>query len=219
MGWRSSSRSSWLIDYAGAEDTQYIRAVSSKFIISAIARALDPGCKVDTMLILEGPQGKFKSMLLRALAGGKEYFSDNLPDLQSKDAMDHIRGPWIIEIKELEAFNKTRTTAIKGWLDCQDDRFRPAYGSKTIDFPRRCVFAGTTNSKTYLKDPTGNRRFWPVWITSASSRRSNWSVTRSSPRPSTATGRARSGGSTRTRFSSLARSRRSARRKRTSGPR
>lgn len=154
----------WLIDYAGAEDTPYVRAVSVKFAIAAVARALDPGCKVDTLLILEGAQGIGKSSLLRALAGS-EHFADDLPDLLSKDAKDYLRGPWIIEVKELDAFDRAEVTRTKAFVDQRADRFRPAYGVRTLEVPRRCVFAGTTNAETYFRDTTGNRRYWPVRVT------------------------------------------------------
>lgn len=153
----------WLSTYTGAVDNAYTRLVASKFMISAVARALDPGCKVDTMLILEGLQGKKKSMLLRILAGDK-YFADDLPDLESKDAKDHLRGPWIQEIKELKDFDRKHSNAIKGFIDQRYDRFREAYGHKTRDYARRNVFCGTTNGSTYLRDETGGRRFWPVRI-------------------------------------------------------
>lgn len=153
----------WLHEYAGVENTTYTRTVAGKFMISAVARALEPGCKVDTMLILEGGQGKYKSTLLRTLAGAA-YFADDLPDIEGKDAKDHIRGPWIVEIKELNGFDRKEANAVKGFIDQRKDRFRPAYGHKTLDFERRNVFCGTTNAEEYLKDWTGNRRFWPVKV-------------------------------------------------------
>lgn len=154
----------WLIDYAGAEDTPYVRAVSAKFALSAVARAFEPGCKVDTMIILEGAQGIGKSSLLRALAGAA-HFADDLPDLSTKDAREYLRGPWIVEVKELQAFDRAEVTRIKAFMDQRTDRFRPAYGIRTIEVPRRCVFAGTTNADTYFRDNTGNRRYWPVTVT------------------------------------------------------
>lgn len=153
----------WLVQYAAVTDTPFARTVGAKFVLSAVARALDPGCKVDTMLILEGKQGILKSSLLRALFGA-ENFADDLPDIETKDAKDHLRGPWGIEIKELQAFDRKETNAIKGFIDQRRDRFRQAYGAKTNDYERRCVFAGTTNAEEYLKDWTGNRRYWPVRV-------------------------------------------------------
>jgi predicted P-loop ATPase len=171
----------WLIDYAGATDihgdfdSRYIRSVSAKFVISLIARTLPcpehwapgdsgPGCKVDTLLILEGPQGFMKSSLLKALVGRK-FFADDLPDLESKDARDYLRGPALIEISELGAFDRKTVNRIKSFLVQCYDRFRAAYEKMTVDYTRRNVFAGTTNDDQYLRDWTGNRRYWPVRVT------------------------------------------------------
>jgi predicted P-loop ATPase len=153
----------WLIDYAGAPDTPFVRAVSAKFLIAAVARTLSPGCKVDTMLVLEGKQGIGKSSLLRALAG-PENFADDLPDIENKDAKDYLQGPWIIENKELRGFDRKEESARKAFLDQRVDLYRAAYAAKKGWIPRRCVFAGTTNDSEYLRDSTGNRRYWPVSV-------------------------------------------------------
>lgn len=153
----------WLVDYAGAADTPYVRTVGAKFLIALVARAFRPGCKVDTMLVLEGKQGIGKSSLLCALVG-QENFADDLPDIESKDAKDFLQGPWLVEVKELRAFDRKSESALKGFIDQRSDRYRPAYGAKTLDVPRRCCFAGTTNDSEYLRDPTGKRRFWPVLV-------------------------------------------------------
>ncbi|MCA9610950.1 MAG: hypothetical protein KC619_35395 [Myxococcales bacterium] len=155
----------WLVMYAGADDTPYVRAVGAKWVISAAARAYQPGAKVDTMLILEGPQGALKSTLLETLAGGPVFYSDQLPDLSNKDARIALQGPVILEIGELDAFSKKDVTTIKSFLSSRTDKFRPPYGRSQADFPRRVVFAGTTNSDTYLRDATGGRRFWSVRTT------------------------------------------------------
>jgi predicted P-loop ATPase len=154
----------WLTTYLqakGAPD-EYLRAVGPKWLISAVARIMEPGCQADYALVLEGGQGRKKSSALRALAGD-EFFSDSLPaDLSSKDAADHIRGKWIIELPELAQFRKSEIETVKSFVTRRIERFRPAYGRNEIEYPRQCVFAGTTNEDQYLVDDTGNRRFWPV---------------------------------------------------------
>jgi predicted P-loop ATPase len=158
-------------DYFGAEgdagmpgaDPKYLSAVGRKFMVSAVARALRPGCKVDTMLVLEGEQGAGKSSAARILAGS-EYFSDNLPAMGTKDASDHVRGKWVVEIGELSAMQKSEIEVTKAFISRQQEKFRPAYNRKEITYKRRCVFIGTTNQDTYLRDETGNRRFWPVKV-------------------------------------------------------
>lgn len=144
-------------------DPKYLAAIGVKFMVSAVARALRPGCKVDTMLVLEGPQGAGKSSAARVLAG-PEYFSDNLPEMGTKDASEHVRGMWIIEVGELSALQKSLVESIKAFVSRQDEKFRPAYARKKVTYPRRCVFIGTTNQDAYLRDETGNRRFWPVKV-------------------------------------------------------
>jgi predicted P-loop ATPase len=115
------------------------------------------------MLVLEGAQGAGKSSAARILAGAT-YFSDSLPPMNTKDASDHIRGKWIIEIGELSAMQKSEIESTKAFISRQEEKFRPAYRRKEITFKRRCVFIGTTNQDTYLRDETGNRRFWPVVV-------------------------------------------------------
>ena len=153
------------VEDAGAPDTdtEYLAAIAVKFMIAAVARVMNPGCKVDTMLVLEGAQGVGKSSAARILAGAA-YFSDNLPSLNTKDASDHIRGKWIIELGELSAMQKSEIESTKAFISRQEEKFRPAYRRKEIVYKRRCVFIGTTNQDTYLRDETGNRRFWPVAV-------------------------------------------------------
>jgi putative DNA primase/helicase len=151
----------WACCYLGAEDTAFNRSVGALWLISAVARIFRPGVKADHMLVLEGPQGARKSTALKVLAG-EDWFTDELPDLGSKDAAMHMQGVWIIEIAELDAIGKAEVSRIKAFLTRTTDRFRPPYGRYTIEVPRQCVFAGTVNPDTYLRDETGNRRFWPL---------------------------------------------------------
>ena len=113
------------------------------------------------MLILEGEQGARKSTALKILAG-EDWFTDELPDLGSKDAAIHMQGVWIVEIAELDAIGRAEVSRIKAFLTRTTDRFRPPYGRHTVEIKRQCVFAGTVNPDTYLRDETGNRRFWPI---------------------------------------------------------
>jgi predicted P-loop ATPase len=151
----------WACRYLGAEDTAFHRSVGALWLISAVARIYRPGAKADHMLVLEGPQGARKSTAPNILAG-EDWFTDELPDLRSKDAALHMQSVWIIEIAELDAIGKAEVSRIKAFLTRTTDRFRPPYGRYTIEMPRQSVFAGTVNPDTYLRDETGNRRFWPV---------------------------------------------------------
>jgi hypothetical protein len=150
----------WLAAYLGAAETEYSRAVGSRWLISAVARIFRPGAKADCCLILEGSQGIRKSTALRTLAG--EYFTDELADLGSKDAAMQTRGVWIIELSELDSLSHSEVARIKAFMSRTTDRFRPPYGMRLVESPRQCVFAGTVNHSTYLRDETGGRRFWPV---------------------------------------------------------
>ena len=151
---------SWLADYLGADPSPYAAAVGSRWMISAVARVFAPGCKADCCLILEGEQGIKKSTALRALA--QPWFTDEIADLGSKDAALQTRGVWVIEIAELESLSRSDVGKIKAFMSRATDRFRPPYGKRPIDSPRQCVFAGSVNHGTYLRDETGGRRFWPV---------------------------------------------------------
>ena len=112
------------------------------------------------MAILEGPQGIRKSTALRTIAG--EYFTDELADLGSKDAAMQARGVWIIELSEVDNLSHAEVARIKAFMSRTTDRFRPPYGMRLVESPRQCVFAGTVNHGTYLRDETGGRRFWPI---------------------------------------------------------
>lgn len=148
------------IDYLGAADTPYTRAVTRKGFCAAVARALQPGVKYDTMPILAGPQGLGKSTLLRMM--GREWFNDSLNTFEGKEACEMIQGSWIIELQELNGMSKAEENQVKQFLSKLEDIFREPYGRRTGRHPRRCVFFGTTNEEEFLRDHTGNRRFWPV---------------------------------------------------------
>lgn len=151
----------WLPIYLGAEDTPYVRAVGSAWLISAIARAYEPGAKADAALVLEGPQGIRKSTALEIIAG-PAFFTDDIPDLRSKDAPLGLAGRWIVELAELDSLSRAEIATTKAFLSRRVDRFRAPYARRVEEHPRRCVFAGSTNEGTYLRDSTGGRRFWPV---------------------------------------------------------
>lgn len=153
----------WLQKYLGVTgNPAYITAVSRKFLISAVARIEAPGCQVDHALILEGPQGIGKSSAARILARRREWFCDSMPDLRSKDAAIQLAGAWIIELSELAALRRAEVESVKAFISRCVDRYRPPYGRTTLDVPRQGVFFGSTNEQSYLRDRTGNRRFWPV---------------------------------------------------------
>lgn len=148
------------VDYLGAVDTPYVRAVTRKAFAAAVARAVTPGIKYDNMLILAGPQGLGKSTLLDKMSKG--WFNDSIRTFEGKEASELLQGVWLVEISELDAFRRTDVSCIKQFLSLRVDRFRAAYGRHVKDMPRCCVFFGTTNTKDFLRDRTGNRRFWPV---------------------------------------------------------
>lgn len=148
------------IDYLGAADTPYTRAVARKSLCAAVARAMQPGVKYDTMPILAGPQGIGKSTLLRCLGGG--WFNDSLTTFAGKEASEMLQGSWIVEIGELVGMSKMEENQVKQFLSRVEDVFREAYGRRTGRFPRRCVFFGTSNEYEFLRDRTGGRRFWPI---------------------------------------------------------
>jgi len=156
---------SWLIRNAGAEDSPYTRAVGRAFLISMVARVMQPGCKVDTTLALVGPQGIGKSTLCRVLAGDA-YFSDSMPSItgrnSDRDTRAHLRGMWLVEIAEMAATRRSDGEDLKAFMTASTDRIRLPYGRREIENPRQCVFIGTTNDDQFLTDPTGNRRYWPV---------------------------------------------------------
>jgi len=149
-----------LTDYLGAEDNIYTRAVIKTHLVAAVARVMQPGCKYDTMLTLTGPQGIGKSTFIRILA--KDWFNDSLDTVKGKEAYEQLQGCWHIELGELTATKKADIEAVKLFLSKSEDIYRVAYGRRTSRFPRQCVFWGTSNDHQFLRDKTGDRRYWPV---------------------------------------------------------
>ena len=167
-----------LIDYLGAADNKYVRAVTRKTLCAAACRVLNPGCKFDTMLVLNGSQGIGKSTLIARLGG--EWFSDSLSlnDTKDKTAAEKLQGYWILEIGELAGLRKAEVETLRSFLSRQNDIYRASFGKRTTPHPRQCVFFGTTNAESgYLRDTTGNRRFWPVKTLGGGSKCS-WDITR-----------------------------------------
>lgn len=149
-----------LIDYLGAEDCEYVRTVTHKTLVAAVARVYEPGCKFDNMLTLSGAQGIGKSTLFDRLGGN--WFSDSLTSVTGKESYEQLQGVWIMEMGELSALKKSEVEATKLFLSKREDRYRRAYGERVEQFPRQNIFIGTTNEKQFLRDDTGGRRFWVV---------------------------------------------------------
>ena len=161
-----------LIDYQGAEDSKYTREITKKSLVAAVARIFLPGIKYDNVLVLVGPQGCGKSSLLKKL--GQDWFSDSLTTVQGKEAYEQIQGFWIIEMAELAAMKRHEVEAIKLFTAKSEDAYRAAYGHHVETYKRQCVFFGTTNTYDFLKDMTGNRRFWPVDVNPEKATKDMW---------------------------------------------
>lgn len=154
-----------LVDYLGAEDSPYTRAVTRKTLVAAVARILNPGTKHDSILVLNGRQGIGKSTLFSKL--GQQWYSDSLSisDMKDKTAPEKLQGYWILELGELAGIKKMDVETVKSFITRTDDKYRPSYGRAVESHPRQCVIVGTTNSDGgFLRDITGNRRFWPVRV-------------------------------------------------------
>lgn len=163
-----------LVDYLGAVDNEYTRCVTRKFLAATVARVMRPGCKFDHMLVFTGKQGIGKTFLAEKLAG--KWFSNTLDTVQGKEAYEALQGVWIMEMGELTATKKADIEATKHFISKTEDAFRVAYGRRKSYFPRQCTFIGTTNEAAFLRDRTGNRRYWPVGVSSASESRV-WDLT------------------------------------------
>lgn len=169
LDWDGKRRlDTWLSYYLGADEQplEYLALVGAKWLIGAVSRVFEPGCKFDSVLILEGSQGLGKSMALRSLAtfGGEDFFLDSVGDIRSKDTLMTMQGKLIVEIAELASFRKSENEEIKAFITRQVDEYRPPYGRTVVKRPRYFVLAGSTNEidEGYLTDDTGNRRYWPV---------------------------------------------------------
>jgi predicted P-loop ATPase len=157
----------WLVTYCKAEPTEtqptsYLSAVGKRWLLSAVARGLTPGCKADAALVLVGDQGTRKSTTAKILA--YDWFTDALPAIGTKDASDHLRGHWIVEFGEMATASRADVEELKAFISRTTEKFRPPYGRLEVEYPRRNVFIGTSNRDEFLKDDTGNRRFWPVMV-------------------------------------------------------
>jgi len=155
----------WLIDYLGAEDTAYIRAVGKLMLVAAVRRVRHPGVKFDTMVVLEGKQGTGKSTAVTILAGSENFSDQNLFALDDKSQMEAFEGVWLFEVAELDGMSRAEVAKVKALISRTEDRGRPAYARFKETWPRQCILIGTTNEDFYLKDTTGNRRFLPVKTT------------------------------------------------------
>jgi predicted P-loop ATPase len=148
--------------YFGADDTPYHQAIGSMFLLSMVARIFKPGEKCDYVLVLEGEQGKLKSTACEILAGAA-YFTDAVPSLdKGKEVSQHLRGKWIVELSELDAMRRAEQSTLKAFFSRKHEKYRPPYAHFEVDEPRQCLFTATTNRTTYLRDETGNRRYWPL---------------------------------------------------------
>jgi hypothetical protein len=166
QAWDGESRAeTWLINYCGAADTPYVRAVSRLVLTAAVRRVRQPGCKFDEMLILESPQGAGKSTAIKALCPNIDWFADNFRlDGETKKMIEQTLGKWIIEAGELRGMSARDQNDLKAYLSSTHDEARMAYAREPQRIPRQFIIIGTTNDTQYLKDHTGDRRYWPVKV-------------------------------------------------------
>jgi len=165
LEWDGVSRLDTMLHrHLGAPDTHLNGVLGVRWAISCVARAMKPGCKVDTVMILVGKQGVKKSTWLNKLCSDPEWFSDSQIDMRTKDAYQTIQGKWIYEFPEMCSTRKSDNNSVKAFLSSRVDTFRPSYGRETVSLPRQLVFVGSTNDAEFLTDPTGARRYWPVEV-------------------------------------------------------
>ena len=164
------------IDYLGAKNTAYVKAATRKSFVAAVARIYEPGIKFDSVVVLVGPQGCGKSTIFAKI--GKGYYSDSLSlmDMKDKSGAEKLQGYWILELGELAGLRKTDVEVVKAFVSRTDDIYRPSYGRTVESHPRQCIIVGTTNSESgFLRDITGNRRFWPIKVT-GNSKKKSWDI-------------------------------------------
>lgn len=163
LQWDGRDRvATWLSAYLGARDDTLTREFARIVLVAAVRRIYQPGAKFDEILVLEGPEGKGKSTALRVLAGEDNFSDARVLGLGEREQLENTTGVWIHEISELAGMRRAEVEAVKAFASRQEDRARPAFGRFRIDRPRRCIFVATTNTRTYLRSDTGDRRFWPV---------------------------------------------------------
>jgi predicted P-loop ATPase len=163
LKWDKKARlKKFVSEYLGADPSNYTYAIGQRFFISCVARIYQPGCKADCMPILEGRQGARKSTAIRELVPDPKWATDEIADIGSKDSSMQTMGIWLIEIAELDSMSRAEVSKIKAFLSRTTDRFRPPYGRSIIESARQCVFIGSVNNESYLRDETGGRRFWPI---------------------------------------------------------
>jgi len=165
-----------LIDWLGAFDSPYVRAVTRKTLVAAVARVMQPGIKFDYLLIIAGNQGLGKSTLFARLGGRWHQDSLSLNDMASKEGPEKIREFWIVEIAELSGLRKAEIESVKSFISREADVYRESYGRRAAKYPRQCILVGTTNADAFLRDSTGNRRFWPVRVKGAKPGRESWTI-------------------------------------------
>ena len=165
LRWDGVERTPGLLpNVLGVEDTALHREMGRAFLVGAVARVMEPGCKLDTMLVLVGAQGAGKSQFCARLMPDPTWFGDTPVDLRSKDAYVALQGKWLYEIAEMEAVRGRSATRVKSFLSSPVDHYRAPYGRTAQDHPRQCVFVGTSNHPDLFDDGTGSRRFWPVQV-------------------------------------------------------